>query len=234
MRRNCLVHCFATIGLLAGTTAGWAQVPSAFGSPNLPGPPGSSGSPSSSSSTTSSSQSLLTQAPGAPVIRYSSGMLTIEATNSSLRAILDSLGKQTGTTVQGLIHDERIFGIYGPGNPQEVLASLLDDSGYNVLISGKSADGAPREIVLTASSTGGGAASGSQGGNTQAADENDEDATDSGQVQPPQPGLFAPQPQPQQGQPGAPSPQQVKTPQQLLEELQRLRLGSAANGAPQP
>ncbi len=211
MRRNRLFYRLAAIGLLAGGAASWAQ-----------GPP-------------ATPSSLLDQAPGAPVIHYSGGMLTIEATNSSLRAILDGLGKQTGTTVQGLSHDERVFGIYGPGNPQEVLASLLDDSGYNVVISGKSADGAPREIVLTASSGGNGPSSGSQGGHTQAADENDEDATDNGQIQPPQPALFAPQPQLQQPQPGtSPSQQQVKTPQQLLEELQRLRQGPAASGAPQP
>ncbi len=210
MRRNRLFLCLATISLFTGTAASWAQVASAPGS------------------------SLLDQTPGAPVIRYSGGMLTIEATNSSLRAILDGLGKQTGTTVQGLSHDERVFGVYGPGNPQEVLASLLDDSGYSVVISGKSADGAPREIVLTASSAGSGPSSASQGGHTQAADENDEDATDSGQVQQPQPALFAPQQPPQQAQPGTPPPQQVKTPQQLLEELQRLRQGPAASGAPQP
>ncbi len=210
MCRNRLFFCLATIGLFTGTAASWAQGTSASGS------------------------SLLDQAPGAPVIHYSGGMLTIEATNSSLRAILDGLGKQAGTTVQGLSHDERVFGVYGPGNPQEVLSSLLDDSGYSVVISGKSADGAPREIVLTANSAGSGPSSASQGGHTQAADENDEDATDSGQVQQPQPALFAPPP-PQQAQPGMPPPQQqVKTPQQLLEELQRMRQGPAAAGAPQP
>ncbi len=213
MRSKHLFHRLVAAGLLASTATAWAQVPSAAGAPV---------------------SSLLDQTPAAPVIRYSGGMLTIEATNSSLRAILDSLGKQIGTAVQGLNRDERVFGIYGPGKPQDVLASLLDDSGYNVLISGQGTDGAPREIVLTAQTSGGGA-SGIQGGHTQAADENDEDAVDSGQIPPPQPALFAPLPQSAQPQPGtSPSQQQVKTPQQLLEELQRMRQGPAASGSPQP
>jgi hypothetical protein len=169
--------------------------------------------------------SLLEQSPAAPVIDLASGKLTIHAANSSLRAILDDLQTRTGTTIQGLGRDERIFGVYGPGNPQEVLAALLDDSGYNVLISGRKEDGSPREVVLSVRAvmaTGGPAAQ--PGTGTQASDENDDGDNAPESTPVPQPALFAPPPQQgQPNQPGAASQQPIRTPQQMLEELQRMR-----------
>ncbi len=173
--------------------------------------------------------SLLDQPPAAPVVSFAGGKLTIQAANSSLRAILDVLQARTGATVEGFGKDERIFGVYGPGAPQEVLSALLDDSGYNVLIAGKRPDGAPREVVLSARDAA--ASNGAPAGQpTQAAQDADDGSDQAEQVQPPQPALFGPggvggqgfpQPQPnaQNGQNGQP----VKTPQQLLDELQRLR-----------
>ncbi len=168
--------------------------------------------------------SLLDQPPAAPVIRYAAGKLTIQAANSSLRAILDDLRARTGAKVEGLAGDERIFGVYGPGNPQEVLSALLDDSGYNVVIAGRNADGAPREIVLSArNSAAVGAAPQAQ---ARPADGDEDDGTDQ-QAPIPQPALFGPS---SPGSPGSGPPlgqpangQQVKSPQQILEELQRLR-----------
>ncbi len=173
--------------------------------------------------------SLLDQPPAAPVVSYAGGKLTIQAANSSLRAILDVLQTRTGAKVEGFGRDERIFGVYGPGAAQDVLSALLDDSGYNVLIAGKQPDGAPREVVLSARDTA------PSGGSTiqqptQAAQESDDGSDQAAeQPQPPQPALFGPggqgaqgfpQPNAQNGQNG----QQVKTPQQILDELQRLRL----------
>ncbi len=174
--------------------------------------------------------SMLDQAATPPAIQLIDGKLTITATNSSLRAILDDLQTRTGTKIEGLNRDERIFGVYGPGDPQEVLASLLDDSGYNVIISGVKTDGAPREIVLsTRVAT---AATGpAQTPRTQAADEDDEgDEASPSQ----QPALFGASPAAATAntqQPAANAQQQVRTPQQMLEELQRMRQnGGAAQG----
>ena len=159
--------------------------------------------------------SLLDQAAAPAVVELNGGQLTIRATNSSLRAILDDLEQRDGVKVEGLSRDERIFGVYGPGNPQEVLSALLDDSGYNVLISGRKGDGSPREILLstrTASALATPAAT-----RTQAADEEeDADPPEAQPVPPPPPPPSAPGPAAN----GAP---QVKTPQQMLEELQRMR-----------
>ena len=185
--------------------------------------------------------SLLDQSPAPPVIDLAAGQLTIHAANSSLRAILDDLETRTGTKVEGLSRDERIFGVYGPGNPQEVLSSLLDDSGYNVLIAGRKADGSPREVVLSARTGSGSTAPQSQT-RTQAGDEDaDTDSADSAPV--PGPALFNPQAQrsfPQSPPAAAPnqagsSPQPVKTPQQMLQELERLHQAAVPpQGAPQP
>ena len=161
--------------------------------------------------------SMLEQTPQAPTIHLDGGALTIEATNSSLRTILDDLGRRTGTRIDGLGHDERIFGVYGPGNPQQVLSALLDDSGYNFVISGRNPDGSPREIALTTRS--GSTTAPAAAVPTQAAQEDDD--SDAADTQAPQP-LFTPPPQiPINGQPG--NPQQAKTPAQMLQELQQLR-----------
>ena len=170
--------------------------------------------------------SMLDQAAQPASIQLVDGKLMIQATNSSLRTILDDLEQRTGTKVEGLSRDERIFGVYGPGNPQEVLAAVLDDSGYNVLISGRKVDGSPREVVLSTRTAA--AAAPAAANKTQAADEADDEGAEAA---PPQ---FAPPP-PQPAPAAAPGsgPQQVKTPQQMLEELQKMRLGAAAAGATQ-
>ncbi len=171
--------------------------------------------------------SLLDQPPSAPNVSYAAGKLTIQATNSSLRAILDDLKARTGATVEGLGKDERIFGVYGPGAPQEVLAALLDDSGYNVLIAGRRPDGTPREIVLSSRAGAGGSPAPAQTP-TQSGDDADDGSDVPEQPPQPQPALFGPTGPNGPGGPGnggnpGQNGQPVKTPQQILEELQRLR-----------
>jgi hypothetical protein len=187
-------------------------VPAALSQAALPKP-----SPPVPAAAPAGPPSMLEQAPQAPTIHLVGGALTIEATNSSLRAILDDLGRRTGTRIDGLGHDERIFGVYGPGNPQQVLSALLDDSGYNFVISGRNPDGSPREIALTTRTAS--AAVPAAAAPTQAAQEDDD--SDAADTQAPQP-LFTPPPQiPVNGQPR--NPQQAKTPAQMLQELQQLR-----------
>ena len=202
------------------------RTPSATGGATLT--PGAPASPVAAS--------MLDQSAVPAAINFVSGKLTIQATNSSLRAILHDIESRTGTKVEGLSRDERIFGVYGPGNPQEVLAALLDDSGYNVLISGRKDDGSPREVVLSARNASATPPPAPGAGRTQSSDEDDD--SEGGATPPaPQPALFAP-PQ-QQGNPASPSSQPgstapaVRTPQQMLEELQRIRQGSTPQGTPQ-
>jgi hypothetical protein len=80
----------------------------------------------------------LAQMPPGPVVAlYQNGQLTIEALNATLRDVLRAACNQTGTTLDlppgGY---ERVFGTFGPGPPQEVLASLLNGSPFNYVMLG--------------------------------------------------------------------------------------------------
>jgi hypothetical protein len=91
------------------------------------------------------------QPPNEAKVRWDSRGLEIEASNSSLDQILHQIAVDTGTQVEGLTEDQRVFGIYGPGPESDVLWKLLDGSGYNVLMIG-GRDAAPLKIVLSARS----------------------------------------------------------------------------------
>jgi hypothetical protein len=74
--------------------------------------------------------------------------IEIQADNASLRQILQEIGLVTGVEVAGFEADQRVFGAYGPGRLDDVLLTLLDGSGYNVLISGNRGVGIPRQVQL--------------------------------------------------------------------------------------
>lgn len=84
--------------------------------------------------------------PAAVVLSH--GFLKVTADNSDLSQILGRIASMSGMTVDGLSSAHRIYGVYGPGQPGEVLSDLLADSGYNFLMLGRTADGAPRKLVL--------------------------------------------------------------------------------------
>lgn len=81
-------------------------------------------------------------------IRYSCGLLTVDAKNSSLNGILREIGRQTGMKITGGVQEDRVFGVYGPGAPAEILATLLDGTGSNMLLV-QSLDQAPTELILS-------------------------------------------------------------------------------------
>jgi hypothetical protein len=159
--------------------------------------------------------SLLDKPAEPPRIDLASGRLTIHADNSSLADILHRLTSDSGMTVDGLGTDQRIFGSYGPGDPQEVLSTLLDGSGYNVVMVGRTETGTPRQISLTP--RGAGLPISGAGRPQQIAQ--DEDNDDEVQGQPiEQPGA----PQPPEETPHQPG-NGVRTPQQMLQEMQQMR-----------
>jgi len=105
------------------------------------------------------------QPPNQAKVSWDSRGLEIDAFNSSLDQILQQVAADTGAKLEGLsgdqrvedqsIHDQRIFGTYGPGPARDVLTKLLDGFGYNVLIvGGRNAD-APLKVVFLASSPAG-------------------------------------------------------------------------------
>lgn len=171
--------------------------------------------------------------PNRAQVTYTDGTLSVAADNASLNQILRQISTDTGMKITGGVKDERVFGKYGPAAADQVLSALLDGTGSNmVLVHG---DGpAPVELILTSR----------QGGPTppgpNAAAFNDR----------PEPQPTPPPQAEQSSQPLAPapvvppvtpassgasngtnpdnasqpqSPNGVKTPQQIYEELQRMR-----------
>jgi hypothetical protein len=130
---------------------------------------------------------------------------------------------------------ERVVGQFGPGAPRDVIAQLLNGSHYDYVLVGSPADpGALKKVVLTARVSGPEPAPAPQNNQPQGYNEGvqapqmepDQNADDtSTDVQPEQPEQP---PQPEQEEPQGEQPQQppnggpvVKTPEQLLRELQQ-------------
>jgi hypothetical protein len=168
-------------------------------------------------------------------VTYTGGALFVLASNSSLNQILREISRETGINITGGVADERVFGQYGPDSPAQILSALLDGTGSNMLLV-QSDGNTPAELVLTPR----------QGGPTPpnpkaaAFDDAPEPRTISnGDPSDSQP---AEQPPPSKVQPSASvpvtpetpaaaatdstqpqSPNGVKTPQQIYDQLQKLR-----------
>jgi hypothetical protein len=94
------------------------------------------------------------EAPIAPAeIHFSDGKLQVVAHGSSLNQILREIGRLTSITIQGAASDERVYGTYGPARCGEVLSSLLDGTGTNMLLRESTAT-RPGELILSARSGG--------------------------------------------------------------------------------
>lgn len=183
-------------------------------------------------------------------VNLASGKLSVQANNSSLAQILQQIAKAGGMKIEGLqtsgTADPRVFGSYGPGAPKDVLSDLLNGASYNVVMLGNTPAGTPREMALSLRSPGGvpnpaphpsAAAQNTESEDEvpQPADDSNTDTDDvqsSGSAAEPENNLVPPagvqenEPiAPPPGAPGAPGTQQkVKTPQQILQELQNMRL----------
>jgi hypothetical protein len=158
--------------------------------------------------------SMLQQPAQEAQIAFDNGSLSIHADNSSLAVILRQVAAKSGMKVEGLGGDERVFGNFGPGAPRDVLADLLDGTAYNLVLVGDLGNGAPRELILTPASHGGAIAASAPRTNA------DDESNDQENAEAPPP----PQPEPQPGT-APPATPGVRTPQQLFEQLQRMRTG---------
>ena len=87
--------------------------------------------------------------PQRAVVTYSQGQLTITANDSSLNEILRDVSRQIGMTITGGVADERVFGDYGPAALGPVLAELLDGTRSNMLFI-REQNGHPSQLILTA------------------------------------------------------------------------------------
>lgn len=86
---------------------------------------------------------------GAPLVLWTNGNLTIQGKGNTLAIILREVTRATGMKVTGGIPDERVFAGYGPGTASDVIAQLFDGIRINVLLL-NSAASKPTELILTA------------------------------------------------------------------------------------
>jgi hypothetical protein len=160
----------------------------------------------------------------APTVTFRGGQLTIVAPNSTLQDILMAVRKATGAAVDApaASASERVATRLGPGTPRQVLAALLEGSRFDYILLGSVQDPAGvRRLILSPRSGGSATESGAPGSSPTlysrpapspapppASEEEDAEPT----VEPAE--GVAPEPQ------TTPSPE-VKTPEQLQEELRQ-------------
>lgn len=155
-------------------------------------------------------------------IDFNSGLLTVRAQNSSLVSILTQIQHQTGLIIDGLSHDQRIYGQYGPGNISTTLSALLDGTGYDFVIVGNGSSHTPARLILSTPSAAGAAPAQQP---PPAAVSNEADPSVSAPENPPPENSEgdAPQADGDQGGPSDPTaPPQAKSSQEIFNELRRM------------
>ena len=87
-----------------------------------------------------------------PEVSYQAGQLVIVARNSTLGDVLNAVKQKTGAAVEmPASSSERVVGKFGPGAPRDVMAQLLNGSHYDYVLLGSPADpGALKKVVLMA------------------------------------------------------------------------------------
>jgi hypothetical protein len=145
------------------------------------------------------------QPPSPATINFTNGLLSVRAQNSSLVNILTEIQHQTGLVIDGLNHDQRMYGQYGPASISTTLTALLDGSGYDfVIVGGGSSPGAARLILSSPGSVGVPATAAPVVANNPDAPPSDEN------------------PNGDQAEPADPTiPPQAKTPQEIFNEMRR-------------
>ncbi len=170
------------------------------------------------------------QQPAVPaVVTVGKDELAVRADNASLSQVLHQISSQTGMKLDGGVNgDDRVFGSFGPGAPKEVLTSLLNGAGYNLVMVGDLPNGAPRELLLSRR-TAEGSAPPSANPQPQSND-NEEDNSNDFEEAPSPPSIMPAEPPPQG--PGAGVPPQGRTPQQIFLEQRQQQQQQQQN--PQP
>lgn len=91
-----------------------------------------------------------------PDVSFQGGQLTIVARNSTMGDVLNAVRQKTGAAVEmPPSSSERVVGQFGPGAPRDVMAQLLNGSHYDYVLLGSPADPrALKKVVLMAKSSG--------------------------------------------------------------------------------
>ena len=172
------------------------------------------------------------QQPARPaVVSFANGNLTVKADNSSLNRTLREVSRVANIKLTGSVPESRVYGTYGPGSPAAILSELLQGTDSNMLfLHGQGATSS--ELILTPRNG---------GPSLPPSPDVDETPAPTPEFQPrplqptAPPGIAGPpaaphsssmggeSPEPAPGTTNQPSPNGVKTPQQIYEELQRMR-----------
>ena len=175
----------------------------------------------------------------APQVSFQNNELTIVAPNSTLGDILRAVRKQTGAEIDIPPAPERVVTHLGPGPAREIVAQLLNGSRFNYVLLGSPADETVlTRVVLVAKSgpevTPGPANPGPGGANAQPgiaqANNAGEDRASDAEAEAAEENMNAPdeaatpqEPEPDQPANSGDAPP-VKTPQQMLQEMQQRQL----------
>ena len=191
--------------------------------------PSASGQPPAGQRSISSTPAETAATP--PQVTFQDGLLSIRAENSTLGDVLRAVQSATGATIDSPgLTSERVYVKLGPGQPREVLASLLNGSHYGYILLGSAQQpNAVTRVMLTRQNSSAEAAANTTAARSTPsqppppAENDDTDTSDNTpDRQPPPP--AQPTPPPQQNAQGANQPQTgPKTPEQLLRDLQQLR-----------
>jgi len=184
-----------------------------------------------------------------PQVAFNGGVLTITADNSTLGDILRAVHRQTGASIDVPGNaTERVVGRFGPGPARDVVASLLNGSHFNYVLVGSENDPRGLDRVVLISKSGSDQAPVEQArfqGRVQqpvpqtvdAGDAaNDDDAAqdmvpDASEATDEQANQAQGEEPAQAQQPGQSA---IKTPEQLLQELQQRQQQMQQQGAPVP
>jgi hypothetical protein len=168
-----------------------------------------------------------------PQVTFQNNQLSIVAPNSTLADILRAVRKQTGAEIEIPPAPERVVAHLGPGPARSVVAELLNGSRFNYILLGSPSDNAVLARVVLVAKSGpdvtampGGAQAGlaqnppSQQDSSQ--DMNDSQSADDSSANDdntPEP----PAAEPEQA-PNPPEQNAIKTPQQMLQEMQQRQM----------
>jgi hypothetical protein len=179
-------------------------------------------------------------------VRFQGGELTIQAQNSTLSQVLHAVQSQTGASIDipASAGNERVVAQIGPGQPRDVLNTLLNGSHFDYVILGVLGNpGAVQKVILTPRQSGPATTTTAQANPAPQPSDDDEapvaenepeypnNRFPNGQPMPPggfrRPGLPVPQQPPEQQNSFSAEQQQQenggKTPEQLMQELQEMQ-----------
>ncbi|HLW54844.1 MAG TPA: hypothetical protein VKW06_18560 [Candidatus Angelobacter sp.] len=205
-----------------------APVPTPTPAPVAPAPPAPTPVPppaATAAATPAQPQEVLPPATP-PQVTYRDGLLTVQATNSSLFSLLNAIRNKAGIQFEGLDNgvSERVAIAMGPAPEADVLASILGGSNFDyIVLERPDSPGIVQKVVLTPKAGTAAAAGGLQAARNPDADADDEEEAAEEPVTPqdtpirPPVAQLPPQPPPQAQQP--------RTTEQMLEEMKRQAAG---------